>query len=501
MLDSIRKRKDNFIYSGIILVTAAVMGFYGVGKMASDSKEGGVAAWVNGDPISERDVQQEMERRVYQYQTLFGGQFDPRMLGPDFPKQILDQLVRSKLLAQQAKKMSLIVTDEELADFIREIPAYQKDGKFDATRYTQIQNRGILEKGWRERLELGKFQDYLSGRVSLTPAELARTHALKETKIDLSYARINFQNLAKNRKATDKELAEFVKATPESEFQGYYDGHKSDYTEKSKVQLRQIRVGIPYQASENQKADAKKKIDAIHAEITPAKFSEVAKKRSDDEYAKKGGDAGWVIVGSLEKPLEDAIAQLKPNEISPPVQASFGHFIFQLVARKEGREKPLSEVRAGIAEKLYADKHAKEFGETTRKKWDDMLASGKDIESELKAQKIEVKKTGPFSIGQAEIPGIGNSESIVDAAFELSPGRPLPKSLLFFQDNYFYVKLAKLEPAKSFDASKDTEALERSAKNQIENQILQDWVGQLEKKASKKIEMKFAATEEPTAVQ
>lgn len=500
MLDSIRKRKDNFIYSGIILVTAAVMGFYGVGKLSQESKDSGVAAWVNGDSITQRDLQQEMERRVYQYQTLFGGQFDPRMLGPDFPKQILDQLVRSKLLAQQAKKMSLIVTDEELADFIRGIPAYQKDGKFDSSRYTQIANRGILEKGWRERLELGKFQDYLGARLSLTPTELTRTHALKETKIDLSYAKINFQNLAKNHKPTTKELTDFQKNTAESEFQNYYASHKSDYSEKSKVLLKQIRVGIPYQASDTQKADAQKKIDSIRAELTPANFPDVAKKRSDDEYAKSGGDAGWVLSGSLEKPLEEALDKLNVGEISPAIQASFGHFIFQLVARKEGREKALAEVKASIAEKLYGEKYAKEFAESTRKKWDGMLASGKDIEPELKLQKVEIKKTGPFSMEQ-EIPGVGNSESIVDAAFQLSPSQPLAKNLLFFQDNYFYIKLAKLEPAKKFDPVKDTEALEKSVKNPIEDQILKDWVTQLEKKASTKIELKLAPGEDPTAVQ
>ncbi len=496
MLDSIRKRKDNFIYSGIILVTAAVMGFYGVGKMSDDSKEAGVAAWVNGESISQRDLQQEMERRVYQYQTMFGGQFDPKMLGPDFPKQILEQLVRSKLLAQQAQKMSMVVTDEELAEFIRGIPAYQKDGKFDSSRYTQLTNRGILEKGWRERLLLGKFQDYLGGRIRLTPSELSRSHALKETKIDLSYARIDFQSLAKNRKPSAQDLANFQKNAPESEFKNYYEAHRTDYSEKAKFQIKQIRIGIPYQASDAQKTDAKKKIDEIASLVNSANFSEVAKKRSDDEFAKKGGEAGWIVRGTLESPLEEAIDKLQPGEVSVPIQASFGHFIFQLMARKAAVEKPLDSVKGDITEKLYLAKFEKDFTESTRKKWDDMLAAGRDIESELKAQKIEIKKTGPFSIGQGEIPGIGSSESILDAAFQITPGQPLPKALLFFQDKYYYLKLAKLEPAKTFDPIKDSETVEKAIKGVVEDQLLKDWVAQLEKKSSQKIELKLAAIEE-----
>ena len=72
MLDNIRRKKDNFIYSFIILATAAVMAFYGIGRMQSQSSPEGAAAWVNGDVITRGEFRQELEYRMAQYQSLSG---------------------------------------------------------------------------------------------------------------------------------------------------------------------------------------------------------------------------------------------------------------------------------------------------------------------------------------------------------------------------------------------------------------------------------------------
>src|SRR5437016_4077693 len=132
MLDNIRRRKDNFVYSFIILATVAVMAFYGVGKMGNTQMEG-AAAWVNGDAISKREFKQELDYRMNQYQSLLGGQYDEKFLSAlQIPQRTLEELIQFKLLAQQAKKLNILVPDEELAANIRQTPYFQKDGKFDA---------------------------------------------------------------------------------------------------------------------------------------------------------------------------------------------------------------------------------------------------------------------------------------------------------------------------------------------------------------------------------
>ena len=61
--------------------------------------------------------------------------------------------------------------------------------------------------------------------------------------------------------------------------------------------------------------------------MTPENFAQMAKKHSDDEFAKMGGATGWVSRGSLESPLEMAIDKLEVGQVSQPVKASFGYFI------------------------------------------------------------------------------------------------------------------------------------------------------------------------------
>ncbi len=65
-------------------------------------------------------------------------------------------------------------------------------------------------------------------------------------------------------------------------------------------------------------------------------FATLAKAHSEDKVsAAKGGDLGWVGPGDLVPAFEQAMARLKPGEISPPVHTRFGWHIIQVLARRQ----------------------------------------------------------------------------------------------------------------------------------------------------------------------
>lgn len=328
MLDTIRKRKGNFIVSFIIICIVMVMAVYGVGQLA-ESQNPAEVAWVNGEAISARDYQNRLSMVMERYRAMFGDQMDERLLqNAMVRKQALDGLVDSKLFSQNAQALGFKVSDPELADYIHKVPYFQKDGKFNYEAYSKIPNRGMEERKMREDLRLGRFMDYLQARIQLTPGELVRSFEMQETKVDVEFARISLASLSAKVEASETEAKDYLANNANgAAIQAHYDSRTSDFTKPAEVELRQIRVAVPFQASADVKKKAKEKIDALAKEVTPANFAEKAKTGSDDEYKDKGGLRGWVARGSLEKNLDEAVGKLKPKQVSAPVETSFGYYL------------------------------------------------------------------------------------------------------------------------------------------------------------------------------
>jgi parvulin-like peptidyl-prolyl isomerase len=77
-----------------------------------------------------------------------------------------------------------------------------------------------------------------------------------------------------------------------------------------------------------QKAEVKKKIDAIRARVNPANFGATARANSQDQAsARANGSLGLFPHGAMVPEFEQALLALKPGEISPVVQTQFGYHI------------------------------------------------------------------------------------------------------------------------------------------------------------------------------
>ncbi|MGE0557567.1 MAG: peptidylprolyl isomerase [Burkholderiales bacterium] len=65
-----------------------------------------------------------------------------------------------------------------------------------------------------------------------------------------------------------------------------------------------------------------------------ADFTEIARARSEDTSASRGGDLGWLSPGDTVPEFEKAMAALKPGEISQPVRSPFGWHLIQVMERR-----------------------------------------------------------------------------------------------------------------------------------------------------------------------
>jgi peptidyl-prolyl cis-trans isomerase SurA len=82
--------------------------------------------------------------------------------------------------------------------------------------------------------------------------------------------------------------------------------------------------------------EARKKLLDLKAKIESkqASFEDLARQNSQDSYASKGGDMGWVEPGDIPDELASAMNALKTGQISDPVKTPFGMHIVQVVERK-----------------------------------------------------------------------------------------------------------------------------------------------------------------------
>lgn len=84
------------------------------------------------------------------------------------------------------------------------------------------------------------------------------------------------------------------------------------------------------------KARARQIAEEIHQKVLsePDRFDELARARSEDGSASRGGDLGAIGRGRLAAPFEKALFALDPGEIGPLVETDYGFHVIQRLERQ-----------------------------------------------------------------------------------------------------------------------------------------------------------------------
>ncbi|MBI5637446.1 MAG: peptidylprolyl isomerase [Nitrospinae bacterium] len=228
-------------------------------------------------------------------------------------KQVADRMVVAEVLYQDAQAKKIKVDDKEVQDQIDKIaksfpsPEEYKKG---------LKEQGITEKDLKR--DIGK-------------------------------------NLA-IRRLLDEKAAAGVKVD-EAEAKKYYDEHTKEFDRPEMVRARHIILLVDKAADDAKKAEAKKKMDEIQAELKGgAKFEDVAKKHSQDGSAESGGDLGFFPKGAMVKEFEDAVWNMKPGEVSGVVATPFGLHIIKFEERKAAGSVPFAEMKNDLIRGLESQK-------------------------------------------------------------------------------------------------------------------------------------------------
>jgi foldase protein PrsA len=122
----------------------------------------------------------------------------------------------------------------------------------------------------------------------------------------------------------------------------FFRGHRELFRRASSVKLAEIVV--------HNQASAAIVLGRLHQ---GQPFEAAARQFSQDrESAADGGVTGWVLVGSLPKPLAAAVAKLGVGDMSPPVAAPAGVYILKLLGRRPSKQFSFAQVEGQVRSEL-----------------------------------------------------------------------------------------------------------------------------------------------------
>ena len=163
----------------------------------------------------------------------------------------------------------------------------------------------------------------------------------------------------------------------------YYTAHPDTFTEPERLRLSVILLKLDPAVPQTERDKALKEAKALRQQLSEgADFAVLARQRSGDPSAPKGGDMGYLHRGMLPEPLHAQIDQLAPGALSEPTLLLEGAAIFRLEERLPARLRSLEESKERVA-RLWQTERAE-------RQWLDLKAALR------KAAVIEVVDTSRY---------------------------------------------------------------------------------------------------------
>jgi peptidyl-prolyl cis-trans isomerase D len=430
MFDLLHKHQ-RFTQVVLALITLP-FAFFGIDYYIRGSGDAQTVASVGRNKITQQDFDEALREQQQRMRQALGENFDASMLdSPQVRYALLDQLVNQRLLENEARAERFRVNDAQLAQFIAALPPFQEDGKFSPDKYREVlaaqgMSPLMFEQRVRGDLVLSPLQDPIVSGSIAAHASVAHYLTLLEQKREVAVATIPAQPYEKsvtvgdaevrafydkNQKAfetpemaridyvllTQDAIAKQVKVDP-AEVKQAYDANSKQYTTNEERQASHILIAVKKDASDAEKAAAKKKAEEIAAKAraNPDSFAELAKQYSQDPgSAAQGGDLGSFARGAMVKPFEDAVFAAKVGDIVGPIQTDFGYHVIKVTGITPSHVQTFDEVKGRIEADLRKQKAAQKFAASAEQFQNLVYEQADSLAGAAKGLGLEVQTT-PF---------------------------------------------------------------------------------------------------------
>lgn len=399
MFDAVRNNKK--VVQIFLLMITLPFAFFGVESYVKNVGSGGGVATIGGTSIQLGEFQQAMREQQERMRAALGSNFNPAMMDtPEARRAVLENLVNQRLLALDAQKLRLSVSDVTLRETIAAVPAFQENGQFSLPRYEAVlkaqgMTQPVFENRLRHDLALQQLLGAVAEGVMVPQGSVDQVYAVQLEERTVSEVRLPASQFAAAVKLGDDAARKFYDAErkrfempaqlkaeyvvlskdavaeqlsiAEADVRKEYDAHPERFSQGEERRVSHILIQADKSAGDAALKAAKEKAEALLKQVAakPDDFARLARENSQDPgSAEKGGDLGFFGRGAMVKEFEDAAFGLKKEgELSGVVQSDFGFHIIKLTAVKASKTRPFDEVKGEIAAELKRNEAARKYAE------------------------------------------------------------------------------------------------------------------------------------------
>ncbi|MDY0189982.1 MAG: SurA N-terminal domain-containing protein [Desulfuromonas sp.] len=458
MLDVIRRRQKTVVVKIVFWVIIAT--FIGTiflvwGKGGDQSREISVAAQVNDTDISFDDFKSTYSNIYNFYKQMYGQSFTPELeeqIG--LSQQAINSLIDQTLLLQEAERLNLKVTKDDIVQAIAAVPAFQEEGSFSKERYLNVlayqrMKPELFEQIQRRQMLISMAREQLYSTINVTAEDVVAEYRRINEKINLEYVPFAASSFAGQVELDEAQVADYYAEHKESwrvpeqidlsfvvldprayseqisftdaDVEQYYNRHLIEYDVPEQASVAHILINVSATADEKELAEKKQLAEDILAKAQSGDFAALAKKYSQDKRtANSGGDLGYFERGTMDSDFENAAFALPVGSVSM-VKSNAGYHVIKGLGHIEAGFKSLreveAEVRQGLSQELserMAYEKAMDAYNLNRKDGS-LVAAGQSLQA-------PISTTGLFARGEA-IPAIGQNDEFSQQVFTMNSGQ------------------------------------------------------------------------------
>ncbi len=451
MLTNMREgiKKSRVLKYFLVIFICAPFAFFGINSYFGNG--GSVyAVKINGDEVSARVYEQELNVQRNRLRQAFGGKI-PDGFSSDslLRQQALESVITSQVISQLLQEQEIVVSNKTLANAITKTEAFQKDGAFDNDRYeAQLRSSGYsvesFESQFRQDVAQSSLRDAIVQSNFVLPTEKQYAKSLFDQSREFESITFKLVSLIEKTEISDDEISkyfderkdefmypervqiEYIEITPSSlsdgievtdeEAQAHFDSNKSNYVVNEERSASHILFSLEEGAEEDVVTSTLKKAEDVKSRLDSGElFEDLAKEYSQDPgSAENGGSLGFFARGAMVPAFEESVFSLKQGVVSEPVKSTFGYHIIRVDGIKEEHGKEFSEVKDEIVTFLKENKSNDIFYDKNE------ILSNQTYENPDSL--IPAAEAGDFEIQESDwidsttISGIGKNPQILAAA-------------------------------------------------------------------------------------